>query len=79
MNETAFTSFSKDKKAWLLHTLRRPESLLPWLSRNIYHETRLDTAKQDWLFLPATIDWWKGEKSLSWRATGGNVGHGLVR
>ena len=55
LNETAAYQFGKDKKAWLPYTTT-PEKPFAMAFQNIYHETRLDTAKQDLAFLPATID-----------------------
>ena len=55
LNETAAYQFGKDKKAWLPYTTT-PEKPFAMAFQNIYHETLLDTARQELAFLPATID-----------------------
>lgn len=63
LNETAAYQFGKDKKAWLPYTTT-PEKPFAMAFQNIYHETRLDTAKQDLAFLPATIDCGKAKVTI---------------
>ena len=63
LNETAAYQFGKDKKAWLPYTTT-PEKPFAMAFQNIYHETRLDTAKQDLVFLPATIDCGKAKVTI---------------
>ena len=67
LNETAAYQFGKDKKAWLPYTTT-PEKPFAMAFQNIYHETQLDTAKQDLAFLPATIDCGKAKVPF-WKAT----------
>lgn len=63
LNETAAYQFGKDKKAWLPYTTT-PEKPFAMAFQNIYHETQLDTAKQDLAFLPATIDCGKAKVTI---------------
>lgn len=63
LNETAAYQFGKDKKAWLPYTTT-PEKPFAMAFQNVYHETRLDTAKQDLAFLPATIDCGKAKVTI---------------
>ena len=63
LNETAAYQFGKDKKAWLPYTTT-PEKPFAMAFQNTYHETRLDTAKQDLAFLPATIDCGKAKVTI---------------
>ena len=63
LNETAAYQFGKDRKAWLPYTTT-PEKPFAMAFQNIYHETRLDTAKQDLAFLPATIDCGKAKVTI---------------
>ena len=63
LNENAAYQFGKDKKAWLPYTTT-PEKPFAMAFQNIYHETRLDTAKQDLAFLPATVDCGKAKVTI---------------
>ena len=63
LNETAAYQFGKDKKAWLPYTTT-PEKPFAMAFQNIYHETQLDTAKQNLAFLPATIDCGKAKVTI---------------
>ena len=63
LNENAAYQFGKDRKAWLPYTTT-PEKPFAMAFQNIYHETRLDTARQDLVFLPATIDCGKAKVTI---------------
>ncbi len=54
-SETAEYNFGADSKAWLAYTTT-PENPYAMAFQNIYEHAKLDTARREPVFLPATID-----------------------
>ncbi|MBM6992484.1 MAG: glycoside hydrolase family 97 protein [Prevotella sp.] len=62
-DETARYQFGRDRKAWLSYSTNEKKPFA-MAFQNIYHETTLDTARQQIAFLPATVDCGKAKVTL---------------